>query len=827
MRLIAVTVLAAAFLWMNWAASLQVLPSEMNEKELWIAAKFDGQIQSQIEGAMIEVQANHGPVQSNIRGSRPLRIGVMEYESGLYCHAPSRIVVHLSKPCKTFEVLVGIDTNEDTSGGSGSVVFAVSTGNQQKWNSGVMREGMPALPVLLDMGGAMEFVLEVSNAGDGIACDQADWVNAKATLEDGTVVWLGELPLTGIQQKAYTAEPFFSFSYDGKPSNELLPLWKMERSLHPIDDVRIEHSVLYTDPESGLQVRCTGVEYLDFPTVEWTVYFKNTSNQNTPLLSDIHALDMRIERSDAGEFLLHSHTGDLCIPESYEPHTELLNPNTCKFIANSGGRPTQTSFPYFNIEWPGEGMICVVSWAGQWNTKFTRDAGKKLRLQAGQEGTNFTLYPGEEVRGPMIVLQFYKGEWLRAQNIWRRWMLAHNTPRPGGKPLQPQASLCTGNFYPQLMTEATQERAFLERHIAEGIAFNCWWQDAGWYPCDGVGWPKTGTWEVDPVRFPKGIRELSDLMHEHDKKVMVWFEPERVHKDTWITENHPEWVYGGENGGLLRLGEPDCRAWLTDHIEGILTSQGIDYYRQDFNMDPLSLWRANDAPDRQGITEIRHIEGYFAYWDELLRRHPDMLIDSCASGGRRNDLETLRRAVPLLRSDWYNSPAGQQCLTYGLSLWMPYHGTGVIYEKDEYWIRSSMVAEMSYGPGPEGVDKFDFKRLKRLVEEHLRIAPYFLGDFYPLTPYTLAEDQWMAWQFDRPDLGEGVVQVFRRQDSPYESARFKLHELEPTAQYTITNLDDFTTYTITGNELVNPGILVSGSDPASCKVFLYKIRVSE
>jgi alpha-galactosidase len=87
---------------------------------------------------------------------------------------------------------------------------------------------------------------------------------------------------------------------------------------------------------------------------------------------------------------------------------------------------------------------------------------------------------------------------------------------------------------------------------------------------------------------------------------------------------------GRREGRLLNLGNDDARAW---------PEQGIDLYRQDFNMDPLRAWRRNDAADRQGITEIKHVTGYLAYRDELRRRHPNMLIDSCASGGGRNDLE--------------------------------------------------------------------------------------------------------------------------------------------------------------------------------------------
>ena len=128
-------------------------------------------------------------------------------------------------------------------------------------------------------------------------------------------------------------------------------------------------------------------------------------------------------------------------------------------------------------------------------------------------------------------------------------------------------------------------------------------------------------------------------------------------------------------------------------------------------LTPCAYWRRNDAPDRQGITEIRHVTGYLAYWDALLQEHPNMLIDSCASGGRRNDLETLRRAVPLLRSDYIIEPVGNQCHTYALSFWMPFYGTGT-GAIDPYLFRSVMCPSFhrllrhaeqgrQLGPGPQ------------------------------------------------------------------------------------------------------------------------------
>ena len=84
----------------------------------------------------------------------------------------------------------------------------------------------------------------------------------------------------------------------------------------------------------------------------------------------------------------------------------------------------------------------------------SRDGQNGLRIMAGQESTRMVLKPGEEIRPPLIALLFWAGnEVNRAQNTWRRWMLAHNLPRPYGKPVKPVFSGCaTGIFLPTLKT---------------------------------------------------------------------------------------------------------------------------------------------------------------------------------------------------------------------------------------------------------------------------------------------------------------------------------------------------------------------------------------
>jgi alpha-galactosidase len=293
----------------------------------------------------------------------------------------------------------------------------------------------------------------------------------------------------------------------------------------------------------------------------------------------------------------------------------------------------------------------------------------------------------------------------------------------------------------------------------------------------------------------------------------------------------------GEQGVcLLNLGNDAAREWLTDHVDKLLTEQGIDLYRQDFNMDPLPFWRAADAPDREGITENRHVCGYLAYWDELRRRHPDMLIDSCASGGRRNDLETMRRAVPLWRSDYAFEPIGHQCMTYGISLWLPYHGTGTVASSAAPYYGGGFTAVEPYAfwsnTAPSlgsGIDlrvrEIDYNALRRLYGQWRELSRFYYGDFYPLTPYTQDEAEWIAWQFHAPDRGEGVIQAFRRPRSAAAEKRLALHDLEPDATYAVRDAGSDVTRQASGRELMADGLAVALPEaPAAAVVFYGKAR---
>ncbi len=613
-----------------------------------------------------------------------------------------------------------------------------------------------------------------------------------------------------------------SLLMDGKATAQSPDAWKREISPALEKDGVLRRTLTLTHPASGLVVRYEGVRYLNFPAIEWTAYYKNTGAKDSPLLQDLKSIDAAFPEFAGQRTVLHRNKGDNCTADSFEPVTGEFAAGTEEVLANTGGRPTQITFPFFNFERDNGGLIFSLSWAGQWSCRFNRDADGTLRLQGGQELTRFILHPGEEVRGPMVVLQHYTGEKRRGQNLWRQWMIAHNLPRPNGNPPPlPMMEACSSHHYGEMINANTEnQKMFVEKYEARGIHLDYWWMDAGWYPCDGQ-WPKTGTWEIDETRFPGGFKPINDFAHGKNVKIVVWFEPERVHKDTWLTKNHPEWILGGRDGGLLNLGNPEARDWLINHVDGLLTSQGIDLYRQDFNMDPLKFWRDNDTPDRQGITEIRHVEGYFAYWNALRERHPDMLIDSCASGGRRNDLETLRRAVPLLRSDYIMEPVGNQCHTWALAEWFPFFGTGTSKTSD-YEIMSVLCPSFNACWDQRNED-INWPRMKELVDQWRAYGVNYFGDYYPLTPYSLDKNAWIAWQFNRAAEGAGMVQAFRRDESGTDGMRLPLSGLDSGAKYRVTPLRQGTApVEMTGAELMKDGIPLSIPEKPGALFVLYE-----
>ena len=620
-----------------------------------------------------------------------------------------------------------------------------------------------------------------------------------------------------------------SFKLDGTAVTGIPAGWRPTRRRRRVDANLIETVFEGRDDKTGLTVRVECMEYLDYPVVEWVAWFTNNGSGPTPILSDILALEGSFEGQAA---TLEHNNGDFWSKDGYTSVVTPLGNGTSQTFAPSGGRACDQAFPYYRIAFKDGGLSIAIGWPAQWSATFTGLADG-VQVGAGQEKTHLRLMPGETIRTPRITVMSWQGDATRAANLWRRWYRAHLLPRTNGQPLGP-LQVGHGAEDPEEFTGATEENQL--RHIEEwaqrGIAPDVWWIDAGWYPCynkDHVRkWPETGTWVPDPERFPRGLKPVSDAAAKFGAKFLLWFEPERVRPGTQLDREHPEWLLSIKtddawqtDNRLLNLGNPACRQWLTDHVCKLIQDNGIKIYRQDHNFAPLQHWRENEPADRQGINENLHVQGYLQYWDDLLERNPGLWIDSCASGGRRNDLETMRRSVPLHYTDWgYGDHPVKLDFHHTLFQWLPYFKeVSLSWDLKGQTRYDDRVDSFSYhcGLGPMIIpcidirrDDYDYALMRKMLGIWRRAADLMLtGDYYPHTASARTPDQWVARQFDCPEAGRGFVQAIRLPACEVETLQVHPKAMRPDVVYVFENPETGETKELTGLAVTRDGILFS------------------
>ena len=750
----------------------------------------------------------------------PVRIGSRTFRHGLGTHASSEIVAAVPPGTKAFEAMVGVDNNDDTGGARGTVQFAVLAGGRAMTRTATLKGGGEPLPLRVEIpAGTREIVLAVDATPDGTAFDQADWADARFVLNDGTSVWLDD---NQGEPFLLSQTPPFSFTCGGESSADVLK--RSKRTCESVEKPdRTELHVTWTDPKTGLKVVATVGAFRRFPAIDWLVTFENTSTHDTPILEGIQAADVILRTGNSKRApVVHQLRGDVCGESSFVPFETTVDVGSPLHMVPSGGRSSNTSaFPFFNIQYNDEGVIAAVGWTGQWAASLERSPAGPSRLRAGLERTHLVLHPGERIRGPRILLMTWKGDRLAAHNRFRRLVLFQYAPKRDGRPVRmPIVSQCFDRYSGSRPAWATEAGQIEAARFAHDIGCDTHWLDAAWFP---GGFPNgVGTWSTKPVEFPRGLKPVSDACHALGMRFVLWFEPERVAPGSEIAVRHPEFVFGGSGGGLFRLDDPGARKWLGDLLSKRVGEYGLDVYRNDFNIDPLSFWRAADAPDRQGITEIRYVEGLYELWDRLLAEHPGLMIDNCSSGGRRIDLETCMRSVPLWRSDTSCSPGHpdwNQVQTFGLGQYVPLH-TACGWTPEPYDFRSSATAG--------AISQWDFLNpafprdlARATMAEVKENQKYWYGDFYPLTACSLAPDQLVAYQFHRPDLDAGLVLAFRRKECSLRGLILGLNGLKPDTTYVVETVDDAHKHTelkVTGRELASDFTLRLGEKGSSLVV---------
>lgn len=124
----------------------------------------------------------YGPVERNTSNGEsaagdghPITIGGAVYAKGLGVHAASAVEFYTGAACETVGADVGVD---DEKGAIGTVAFEIWADGTKVASTGVLTNAMPAEHLSADVTGARTIRLVVTDGGDGIDSDHADWADA-------------------------------------------------------------------------------------------------------------------------------------------------------------------------------------------------------------------------------------------------------------------------------------------------------------------------------------------------------------------------------------------------------------------------------------------------------------------------------------------------------------------------------------------------------------------------------------------------------------------------------------------------------------------------
>lgn len=595
--------------------------------------------------------------------------------------------------------------------------------------------------------------------------------------------------------------------------------------------------ILFYHPESAQESFCTrrgGMEfsvcmrrYPEFGAVEWQMTATNRSEEASGFLTELDVAYLRIPLP-AHRALVHKGLrGDSCTGESFLPFAENLEVGDSISVRPQNGKSSHGAFPFFDICGPDDGLICGIGWSGTWFYELSREEDC-IVLKTGLPDVHFYMEPMESLRFPRILLMAYEGDALAAHNRFRRLMKEQFSPKPrfGDQMKMPMALQNFDRYSYKVPQWNATIGQIQEIDYAEKCGFfDTYWLDASWF---AGGFPK-GVGNYSFADGLDGLAGLTKYAHEKGFRTMVWFEPERVYQDTETAREHPEFLLQGEPGEedahgfcmdgidpmgcagmLLDLSNPEAVDWITELVAGFIEENRIDIYRQDFNLYPDTYWTKKDSANRRGITEIKYTEGLYRFWDTLLERFPHLLIDNCASGGNRIDLEASIRTVFCWRSDTGCYPASESMKTalwnqnqnLSLSGYIVYHATAA-WEAVAYDVRSAM-SNGFVGSFDVRDEACDFERIHAALAECSRLRKYWEEDFYPLSTADLREDHWSMCQFGTQD--SGVLLVFRREEDCQVQQRIALRGLDTESRYLLRISDEdyhMTERTVSGSCLTS------------------------
>ena len=361
--------------------------------------------------------------------------------------------------------------------------------------------------------------------------------------------------------------------------------------------------------------------------------------------------------------------------------------------------------------------------------------------------------------------------------------------------------------------------------------------DDGWFGKRNDDNSGLGDWFVNEKKLGCTMKELVDRVNALGLKFGIWLEPEMVSEDSDLYRTHPDWVLqipGREpnrsrNQLVLDLSRKEVREYMKKFIDDTLSCANISYVKWDMNRSVDNVYSAADPTLSQGAIRHKYVLGLYEVMEDMLTRHPDLLLEGCSGGGGRFDAGMLYYAPQIWCSD--NTDAIERLrIHYGTSFGYPMssvsahvsvcpnHQNGRV---TPFKTRGICAMQGSFGYELDlsklsEEDKAEARRQITVYNENWEL--FQSGSYYRLNS-PMENHDYTAWSYVSKDQRKASLSViYTDLHGNPKPVRVKLKGLKKDVSYDV----DGTVYT--GAALMRGGLLIP---KPSCNYDSYMVCIHE
>jgi alpha-galactosidase len=615
---------------------------------------------------------------------------------------------------------------------------------------------------------------------------------------------------------------------------------------------RVVDAAFFVDGATGVQVERRTIRYEGTNVAEQWLALTN-GGERTVRVEAVDSIHLELPVRDYETMHYTSGWG-----MEFEGMLSILPPHGQPFrLETRKGRSSADVHPWMALfdRASGEIVVASVMWSGNWALELTNRGNGAMALAGGLNAWEFwkDLAPGQTMESPHVVVATTdSGDLNDASVQLARVGRAYWYPRNELSDALP----AEWNHWWSYEDKLINEEAFLANaEKAASLGVDVCTLDAGWFgptDADTHWYDYRGDWDlVNTIRFPNGLRVLSDACHARGMKFGLWCEIEALGQHAALARSRPDFVAlrDGAPLGYVCFANPDAAEWAFATLDRIITEYDCDWIKLDYNLDPGAGCNRTDHGHGGGDGLFEHIAAYYRVLERVRAKHPHVLLESCASGGLRIDLGLMRQthATFLSDPDWPEHSlqlfwgattmlAPNACLHWGYCDWLGEHRYQKFDPRDpsltrgklDYYTRISMLGGFGFSQKLPDLPDWVAERFAYHIRAYRDVVADFVreGDLYRLTdqPKRFARgERWAAFQYAKPDGEEHLLFAFRLHGLQGRKSRaFDLRALDASARYAVTSLDGGASLVRTGAELMQEGLRFALDEEESALVRIRK-----